>query len=443
MSETVRITGGKRLRGEVVPIANKNSVVAALPAAILATKEVVFKGIPHTSDVEKIIEILRQLGSEVDDADFNNIRINSQKIQSYRVDHKLGSQFRATLNFVGPLLARFGVAEVPLPGGCELGMRSIEAHTNVFMKMGVDVSYHNGIVRFVAPKTLAKKYRVWQIEASVTATENIASYAAGIDCELELVDAASEPHVTDLLVFLAAMGADITGINSNRLIINGKNKLGGAIYQPRPDFVDITGLMIAAGITDGEIRIKEANIPDIVDGIINWMEMFNIEVKREGEDLIVKRGKGGLRVRESGFPLAGPGLPKFVPRPWPGFPIDCLPPMATLASKARGRLLIQNWMYESGLDFVRELNAMGADILVMDPQKMIVNGPVKFKGGEVTPPAVIQSTKAIFLAALADPVVTTIHGFDILRRRYPSIIETYTKLGAEIEVMGGGSKGIK
>ncbi len=142
-----------------------------------------------------------------------------------------------------------------------------------------------------------------------------------------------------------------------------------------------------------------------------------------------------IDVNKEGFPLASPNLPKLYPRPWPGFPVDAIPAMATLASKSKGRLLLKNWMYESGLDFVRELNQMGADIMMMDPEKIIVNGPVNFKGGYVTTPSVIQSCKAIFLASLADKVVTTISGVDILRRRYPNVFEVYSRLGAKIEVL--------
>jgi len=192
-------------------------------------------------------------------------------------------------------------------------------------------------------------------------------------------------------------------------------------------------------VTNGDVIIKGANVPEIVDGMINWFSMFNIVFERKNKDLRVYVGKGGLitDVNKSGFPLAAPNLPKFVPRPWPGFPVDAIPVIATLASKSKGRLLLQNWMYESGLDFVRELNFLGADIFMVDPQRIIINGPVTFSGGEVTPPTVIQAVKAIFLAALADPVVTVIHGMDTLKRRYPNIIEVYKKLGAKIEVVSG------
>src|SRR3989344_1024619 len=445
MNGTIRVTGGRRLKGEVTPIPNKNSVVAVIPAAVLSSETITYKNIPRTSDVAKLLAIIEKMGGRVADNGKGEIKINCKDLDSYRVDEELGGYFRASLNFVGPLLARFGIAEVPLPGGCDLGMRSIEAHTSVFAKAGVDIERIGNYVRFRTPRTKAKHYRVWQIEASVTATENFVMYAAGIKSEVELIDAASEPHVTDLVRLLKSMGAKINGVGSNRLVIRGSRKLKKAVFTPRPDFVDIAGFVVAAAVTNGEIRIKRANDPDIVDGMINWFSMFNIVIERKGKDLLVKVGKGGLitDVNKSGFPLAAPNLPKFVPRPWPGFPVDAIPVIATLASKSKGRLLLQNWMYESGLDFVRELNALGADIFMIDPQRVIINGPIKFTGGEIVPPSVIQAVKAIFLAALADPVVTVIHGTDILKRRYPNIIEVYKKLGAKIEVVDGVADKVK
>ncbi len=437
MNGTIKITGGRKLKGEVTPIANKNSMMAVIPAAVLSNQTIVYKDVPKTTDIQKLCSIIQKLGGEVTDNGNGELKINCKNLDSYHVDEGLGGQFRASLMFIGPLLARFGIAEIPLPGGCDLGMRSIEAHTSVFEKAGVEIERMGSYVRFRAPRVKAKKYLVWQIEASVTATENFAMYAAGINSEVELFDAASEPHVADLLNLLSAMGASIGGIGSNRLVIKGKRSLGRAEFLPRPDVIDIAGYIIAAAITNGEIKIKGANIPEIVDGVINWYSMFNINIEKKGNDLIARRGKEGLitDVKKSGFPLAAPNLPKFTPRPWPGFPVDALPPIAVLASKSSGRLLIQNWMYESGLDFVRELNAMGADIFMIDTQRIIINGPVTFRGGEVTPPAVIQSVKAVFLAALADPAETIIHGTDILKRRYPDIIEVYKKLGAKIEVV--------
>jgi UDP-N-acetylglucosamine 1-carboxyvinyltransferase len=430
----LRITGGRKLEGAVTPIPNKNSLVAVLPAAILTDETVTYKNVPGTSDVTKILQILKLLGAEVNQGTGGEIKINCAGIKSHKIDQILGGQFRASLMFAGPLLARFGVAEIPLPGGCDLGMRSISAHLDSFKKAGVEFKYVDGFVKFTAPKKPAKSYDIWQLEASVTASENLMMYAAGTGAEYVITDAACEPHVNELLRMLDDMGAEVYGIGSNKVTIKGNKKLKGAIYEPGPDFVDVAGLMVAAAVTDGKIRINGANVPEIVDGMINWFELFNVKIERDGGDLIVSRnGELVIDPVNSGVPLAAPGLPKLYPRPWPGFPVDAIPVMAVLASKTRGRLLLKNWMYESGFDFVRELNAMGADIFVSDPERVIVTGPVKFKGGVIVSPSVIQACNAIFIAALCDPVVTEIHGVDILRRRYPNVFETYTSLGAIIE----------
>ena len=434
MNGVLRITGGRKLEGTVTPIPNKNSLVAVLPAAILTNETVVYKNVPGTSDVAKILQILKLLGAEVDQSVEGVIKITCAKVNSHRLDKVLGGQFRASLMFAGPLLARFGVAEIPVPGGCDLGMRSIAAHLDSFKKAGIEFKYIDGFVKFTAPKKTAKKYEVWQLEASVTATENLVIYAAGTSAEFVITDSACEPHVSELLRMLKAMGAEVEGIGSNRITIKGSQKLKEAVYEPGPDFVDVAGLIVAAAVTDGKIRIKGANVPEIVDGMINWFELFNVKIERDGLDLVASR-KGELFIDtvNSGVPLAAPGLPKLYPRPWPGFPVDAIPVMAVLASKTKGRLLLKNWMYESGFDFVRELNAMGADIFVSDPERVIVTGPVKFKGGVIVSPSVIQACKAIFIAALCDDVITEIHGVDILRRRYPNVFETYTSLGAAIE----------
>lgn len=434
MNGVLKITGGRKLEGTVTPIPNKNSLVAVLPASILTNETMTYRNVPSTSDVTKIVQILKLLGAEVDQSVDGEIKINCSGVNSYKVDSVLGGQFRASLMFAGPLLARFGVAEIPLPGGCVLGMRSIAAHLDVFKKAGVSFEYIDGFVRFKKLKKQEKRHDIWQIEASVTGTENLAMLAAGSEATYVLTDAACEPHVCELLRMLEAMGARISGVGSNQVTIKGNKKLKGTDFEPGPDFIDIAGLIVATAVTDGKIRIKGANVPEIMNGMINWFEIFNIKIEKEGADLIVSlNGELKIDVESSGVPLAAPNLPKLYPRPWPGFPVDAIPVMAVLASKTKGRLLLKNWMYESGFDFVRELNALGADIFVSDPERIIINGPVKFKGGVVISPSVIQSCKAIFIAALCDPVVTEIHGVDILRRRYPNVFETYTSLGALIE----------
>ncbi len=435
---TVTVHGGKPLIGTVTPVANKNSILAALPASILSNEIITYVNVPNTTDVAKMLEMLRLLGADVDDSDSNNIKINCSKLSNYKVDKDLGNLIRASIMFAGPLLARFGIAEIPVPGGCVLGKRSIASHVDVFKKAGVKVEFFDGFVRFTAPNNPRKplpKIDIWQFEASVTATENFLMYAAGVDGEFTLTDAACEPHVADLLHMLSDMGANINGINSNKIWIKGAKNLKGVTFVPSPDFVDISGYIVAAAITKGKIRIKGANIESIIGGIIEIFHKFNIKIERDKEDLVVY-GSNNLKIdaKNSGFPVANEDMPKLVPRPWPGFPVDVLPVMVTLASKTEGRILIQNWMYETGLDFIHELNSMGANIFMCDQQRVIVSGPVKFKGGNVTSPGIIQACKAIFLASLADDVETVITGVDILKRRYPNVFEIYKSLGADISI---------
>jgi UDP-N-acetylglucosamine 1-carboxyvinyltransferase len=432
--DVVRVIGGNPLKGTVTPIPNKNFLVNLLPAALLTDEDFILNNVPATSDIEKILSMLEKMGASVERTP-GTVKINCKDVNTYRTDAEIGGKFRSSISFAGPLLARFGKAEVCVPGGCVLGKRSIAAHIDVFQKCGVTVDFIDGYVVLTAPKKLEKQYNIWQLEASVTATANFAMYAAGTESEFSLTGAAAEPHINDVLQVLNDMGAEVTGAGSNKVKVKGSAKLHGVTAAPGPDHVDIAGYIVAAAVTKGEIRISGANIPYVVDGILEWFTRFNIDIKRDGEDLVVS-GKNELFVdcANSGFPLAEDDLPKLYPRPWPGFPVDVLPIMPVLASKTRGKMLIQNWMYETGLDFVSILKTLGANIFRSDPQKVIVYGPTEYIGGIVMSPNIIQAAKALFLASLCDPVETAIYNVSILRRRYPDIFEVYAGLGADIRV---------
>ena len=433
VENTLIIKGGNRLKGEIEPIPNKNSFMAVLPAAVLSDKDIVYKDAPKTTDVKKHLEILKLLGAKVNDSDYSKITINCSSLNSFEIDSPLASEFRSSIMYVGPLLARFGRAKVPLPGGCTLGARSINAHIEVFKKLGAEIKLTNKFAEFIIDNTKVSTDFIWQKEVSVTASENFALYAAGIDSKITLYNSACEPHVYDLLTLLSQVGADIEGAGSNRITVKGTKIFKTAVYTPTPDPIDIAGFIVAAAITDGEITIKNGNIPLIVDGMISHLSPFNINIKKENDDLIVKRaGELYIDPVKSGFPLAANDLPKFNPGPWPNFPVDALPVAVTLATKTKGNLFMQNWMYETGFSFASVLNELGAKIFISDPQRIIVEGPCKYKGGEVPSPRVIQACKALFLAALADPVRTTIHGVDVLYRRYPDIVNVYKSLGADI-----------
>jgi len=190
MTETLKVHGGNPLIGEVTPVPNKNAILAALPACILTDQPVIYHKVPRTSDVLKMLEMLRLMGAQVEDSDFNGIKIDCSKMTSYTVDKSLGNLIRASIMFAGPLLARFGKARIPVPGGCVLGKRSISAHIDSFYKAGVAVEFEGGYAVFTAPKTPRSHYDIWQFEASVTGTENIAMYAAGTNSTYIITDSA-------------------------------------------------------------------------------------------------------------------------------------------------------------------------------------------------------------------------------------------------------------
>ena len=432
MNGISRVIGGIPLIGEATPIPNKNSLMGALPLAMLTPEGVTYDRLPRTTDVECFLDLYLKLGATVEAAS-GQTKVSTSSAASWEMDSEISMRFRGAFSLTGPLLARHGKAVASVPGGCKLGARSLSTHIHAFKAVGVEVEESEKRLLLSLPRGGYRGGRVWLLEASVTATLNLAMLAAGADGDTEIVGASCEPHVVDVLSALVDMGAKIDGIGTHHLRISGSTALSSTTFVASPDFVDIAGYCVAAAVTAGKIRIKGANIPAIVDGILGWLELLGAVVEREGADLIAS-GPKNLAMKSEVLPLAGRDLPKLAARPWPGFPVDVLPVVVTLATKSRGSILIQNWMYETGFDFIRELNYLGADIFMADPQKIIVMEPaVSYTGGEVAAPGVIQGTKAIFLAALADDVETVIHGTEILRRRYPDIMETYRSLGAGIE----------
>jgi UDP-N-acetylglucosamine 1-carboxyvinyltransferase len=438
MIDKVRIRGGNRLKGTTPIVPNKNAILAALPAAILTDHPVTYRNVPQSPDVLKLLELMKRLGASIDDSDFSALEIDCSSVENYEVDPEIGAEFRASIMLAGPLLARFGKVRVPLPGGCTLGARSIASHLDNFAKVGIVSRMDGDAVWMEVADTSVENAVIWLDEASVTATENLFMYLAGSGVGTVVTGAACEPHVVQLTQLLMGMGAVVRGCGSNKVAFENSVGvgLGAAEFIPEPDFVDIGGFVVAAAVTKSKLRLVGANQFHIVGGLMSVFRKFGVLFEEAGEDLIVDGAVDLVLDPETcGLPLAGPDLPKLSPRPWPGFPVDVFPVMATLASKTRGQLLIQNWMYENGLEFVNTLNDLGADIELLDSQKAVVKGPVSFTGGCVTPPSVIQASKAVFLAALADDVVTEISGVGILRRRYPDIFEVYGDLGADIEIL--------
>ena len=260
MNGTFRIVGGVPLAGEVTPIPNKNALMGALPAAALAGGGLTFAALPDTLDVHTYLEILTRLGATVARAVDGAVHVDPGGIRAQAIDPAMGRRLRGAFALTGPLLARLGCVEMPLPGGCELGYRAVTAHLDGFRKLGVSVEQRDGSVLLTAPRRHEPHYDIWLVEASVSATLALALYTAGRGFSVTIRDPACEPHVVEVLGLLRRMGVGVAGEGTNRLTVRGPGRpLSAAEFEAGPDFVDIAGSITAAAVTGGELIIRGGN----------------------------------------------------------------------------------------------------------------------------------------------------------------------------------------
>jgi len=327
--------------------------------------------------------------------------------------------------FLGPLLARFGQAEVDDAQGCKLGNRPIDTLISGLIEMGAKTDNSN--IYKLTTNGLESKKAIWQLEASVTGTENLILTAVLAKGTTTIYNAACEPHVQDLCNFLNSIGGKIKGIGTNKLVINGVKELTGGEWEIIPDHIDIGGLIVAAAITGGQLRIKNA-IPEHMEHILKYYEKINLKYKIQGQDILIPSNQN-LHCKPN---LKG-NMDKIPAYPWPvGFPVDLIPQVLVLATKASGNIRIMQNMYESQLLFIYELIKLGANVELGDTTKAITLGPSEFKGGHVVAPSIIQGAHALLLAALAARGTTTIENAQSISRRYPQLIKTLQNLGAKI-----------
>ncbi len=422
---TLKIEGGYPISGEITPIPNKNSILAIIPACMLTNETITLTNVPKSSSVRIMLRIYKKLGGEVSYPKGDTIKLNSRNIHSFVIDKELSKKERASLMFLAPLLARFGQAEVDDAQGCKLGNRPIDTLISGLIEMGAKTDNSN--IYKLSTKGLKGDKTIWQLEASVTGTENLVLAAVLAQGKTVIYNAACEPHVQDMCNFLKSIGAQIEGIGTNKLTINGVKKLKGGEWKIIPDHIDIGGLVVAAAITDGNLRIKDA-IPDHMQQILKYYEKINLNYKIEGQDIVIPSGQK-LECKTN---LKG-NMDKIPAYPWPvGFPVDLIPQVLVLAAKAPGNIRIMQNMYESQFLFVYELIKLGVNVELGDTTKAITFGPSKFKAGFVVAPSIIQGAHSLILAALAAEGTTTIENTQPLNRRYPELIDSLRSLGARI-----------
>jgi UDP-N-acetylglucosamine 1-carboxyvinyltransferase len=423
----ITIKGGQVINGDLHPSGNKNSIVALIPASILFDNPVTFTNVPDITDVDRLLNIMKKLGSIVDwDKVTGNLVIDNSALRFDDLDHEDLGNMKGTSLLWGPMLARFGkVNFLDLPGGCTLGARPLGAQYDSFKALGVVVK--NGDRKAFMDARESKAAEVWLPEMSPTITENIIMLAIGLSGKTKIIGAASEPNVQELCNFLISCGADIEGVGSSVISIHGGKKLKqNSIHEIYPDHHEITTFLAMTAATGGSIRIKNSH-PELFTHINYIFSKFGVYIEyKDGYTILNQKLPPIINSEESGHLIVRA-------QPWPGLLVDLLPMYIPLALKAtKGQVLFHNWMYESGLFWTSELTKLGANIIMADPHRVIVTAGNNLRGATLEAPYIIRAVVALVIAALISEGETTILNADALYRGHPHFKENLKKLGISI-----------
>jgi UDP-N-acetylglucosamine 1-carboxyvinyltransferase len=418
------IEGGVPLSGTITPAGNKNAALPILAACLLTDDEVILRNVPRISDVDAMVALLEGLGATVHWLGPSEVSVDASSVNSTELDSDLAERIRASFLLAGPLLSRFGRATMPPPGGDVIGRRRLDPHLDAFRALGATVRANRNI-ELEAPALGLKPCDFLMDEPSVMATENALMAAALTRGTTVIRNAASEPHVQDLARLLVAMGAPIDGIGSNVMTVHGTGALRGCTHTIAPDHIEIGSFMALAGVTGGELIVKDT-VPEDLRMIRLVFERLGLRSELRGTDVIVP-GDQRLVIRND----AGGHTPKIQDGPWPTFPADLTSIALALATQAEGSVIIHEWMFENRLVFTDKLQLMGAAITICDPHRAIVVGPRRLRGERVESPD-IRAGMAMLIAALCADGVSEIGNIRQIDRGYERIDERLRELGARI-----------
>jgi UDP-N-acetylglucosamine 1-carboxyvinyltransferase len=424
----LKVRGGNKLSGKLIPAGNKNSALPALCATLLTDGDVILRNFPDLTDVSKLVEMLASMGSKIEwNKEEKIIKINNSSVDKNFGKENFPLGMRGAILLLGPLIARAGYIEVTQEiGGCSLGIRELDPHLEVLENLGAKITT-NGSLKIDARGGLKGGF-LWQDYMSVTTTENFvmaAVYAKGVST---MVNAASEPHVQDLCNLLIKMGAEIEGVGTSKLTVKGGGKLHGADFTISSDHHEITTLLALGAMTGGEIKVEKSE-PQHFPLILKAFKKFNVEIEYEGDTAVVKENQK-LEILQ---PYTKNMLQKLEAAPWPYFPADLLPLMVALAVKSEGSIMFWNKLYEGGFFWIPELIKFGAHVVMCDPHRIIVYGNKPLKEATVDAPNIIRATVALLMVALTIEGESVIRNADSIKRAHPNFIENLNKLGADLE----------
>ena len=423
--EKLLIEGGVPLSGTIVPAGNKNAALPLLACSLLTDEEVVLHNVPRIRDVEAMLDLLADLGVKTEWRGENSVSLQADGVRSTEVSAPLAERIRASFLAAGPLLARFGSALMPPPGGDVIGRRRLDPHLDAFRALGATVEHGNDI-RILADDGGLQACDFFMDEPSVMGTENALMASALIDGTTVIRNAACEPHVQDLARMLNKMGCAVEGIGSNVMQVHGMGKLGGCEHTVGPDHIEIASFMALAGVTGGELRIQGC-VPEDLRMIRLVFSRLGLRSEFENGDCIVPGGQKLVVARD-----AGDYQSKVEDGPWPAFPADLTSIAVALATQSEGSVLIFEKMFENRLFFVDKLISMGAEITICDPHRAIIIGPRRLRGQRLSSPD-IRAGMAMLIAAVCADGTSEIHNVRDIDRGYERIDERLRGLGAQIE----------
>jgi UDP-N-acetylglucosamine 1-carboxyvinyltransferase len=423
LADAFVIEGSRPLTGTIRAAGNKNGALPILAATLLADEPVLLSNVPRIRDVDTMLELLADLGADASWTAPNEVRVDATSVSKSTPDVELCSKIRASFLLAGPLLARFGRATMPPPGGDVIGRRRLDPHIHAFSELGAQIDIGQS---YDLSATGLRGASVFLDEASVMATENAVMAAVLAQGETVLGNAACEPHVQDLCRFLVSLGAQIEGIESNVLRITGVERLSGGSWTLGPDHIEVGSFIGMAAITGGDVTIECARPHDLISIIPAFTKLgVRVEVREDTvhvpsrQQLIVQDDLGGM-------------VPKIEDGPWPAFPSDLTSIAVTVATQAFGTVLMFEKMFENRLFFTDKLVSMGARIILCDPHRAVVTGPARLVGQRMESPD-IRAGMAMLLAALTAEGQSTIGAAHQIDKGYERIDERLRTLGASIE----------
>jgi UDP-N-acetylglucosamine 1-carboxyvinyltransferase len=420
--EKLLIEGGHPISGTLFPSGNKNAALPLLAACLLTEEPVTLRNMPNIGDIHTMGEILADIGVDVEQLDPQTWRIQAEDVRTNRLSPDLFSRIRGSITLAGPMLARTGSVHMPRPGGDVIGRRRVDTHFLALNALGAKVDSN---LSFCLRCDQLQGADILLDEASVTGTENTIMAAVLAKGTTVIRNAACEPHVQDLCHMLCQFGAEIEGIGSNTLTIQGVDRLSGGEFSVGPDYMEIGSYIALAAVTGGELLIKEA-APQHLRMIKLVFDRLGITFKARGNDVFVPADQ-----RLAITPDVGGAIPTIKDAPWPAFPADLMSIAIVVASQAEGTVLVHEKMFESRLYFVDQLIAMGARIILCDPHRCVVQGPSLLHGEEVSSPD-IRAGMALLIAALCADGQSLIRNIRQIDRGYECIEKKLTSLGAEV-----------